>query len=650
MANLSQETLAILDRLKAEGDLVRNSGTNSIRSVNIKLDKFDSVFSAINLNIAEQTKIMQRQLGIAESAAEAASAKEQLEEIQPKSTETEKQKEIPEKDTSDTDAKIDSMSESIKNALSLKNLALGAGALFVGYNMLKGFINEKYNGAWDDMEEGLAGLGPKLREFSKIDFNAIRQDFLDFKTTIGDLRTTLADLNTKFESILNMNWIDIASNVLLALNGLGLAIAGLRWWFTRQRLAMLRDPALSPRNGNPWWRRVLGLPEQAPRTPTTPTTPSQPYEDEIMRRQRTGRTGTTPQTSATGGGRGTYGMNTPAERAQLRADAAASRAGNRAGLRLNNAGRLVNGSGQFVSDAQALDIMQRSLNPKYSKVFANLVKIFKLTGLALAVYTAFQIYTILSDENLDDEGKMRALAPILGSALGAVGGGIIGAAIGTMGGVTAGWGTLLLGLAGSIAGGLAGEQLGYYVAKWAFDEDPEEQLSEIRNTQPPTAFDEFSGMSPDDYVAMYGNSTTGAGVPLTTPMTPTRGAGAGRGTMYERPGEREAYLREQEGAMLDALIEAERQNQQQQREIDEMRQYLDMIERGESPVAQLSSLIGSNAGTQAPIIIDAKTIAPSTFSMTDGGTRASITNISSGLGGGSVGHSLSPYGLTSAWT
>ena len=46
--NLSPETQAIIDRLKAEGDLMRNSGTNSIRAVKINLDRFEGIFNTIS--------------------------------------------------------------------------------------------------------------------------------------------------------------------------------------------------------------------------------------------------------------------------------------------------------------------------------------------------------------------------------------------------------------------------------------------------------------------------------------------------------------------------------------------------------------------------------------------------------------------------
>ena len=60
MAELSADTLAILDRLKAEGALIRN-GTNSVRSVNLKLDQFKPVFDAISANVIEQTALMKMQ-------------------------------------------------------------------------------------------------------------------------------------------------------------------------------------------------------------------------------------------------------------------------------------------------------------------------------------------------------------------------------------------------------------------------------------------------------------------------------------------------------------------------------------------------------------------------------------------------------------
>lgn len=135
---ISLETQAIIDRLTAEGDLNRNSGTNSIRSVKIELSKFGNVFTAISNNILEQTNMMRTQLGLAESAQERLRTNEQFAEIQtPLANQTDDDKrQTPLKDVGNKTG------DKIASALSMKNIAaMGAGA-FVGYNLVKGMIDE----------------------------------------------------------------------------------------------------------------------------------------------------------------------------------------------------------------------------------------------------------------------------------------------------------------------------------------------------------------------------------------------------------------------------------------------------------------------------------------------------------------------------
>ena len=57
MANprVSEETNEILDRLKKEGDLLRNRGAHSVKSVKIELGKFEGLFDVIANNVMEQT-------------------------------------------------------------------------------------------------------------------------------------------------------------------------------------------------------------------------------------------------------------------------------------------------------------------------------------------------------------------------------------------------------------------------------------------------------------------------------------------------------------------------------------------------------------------------------------------------------------------
>lgn len=171
MAELSAETQAIIERLKAEGQLVRNSGTNSIRSVKIQLDRFEGAFNTISANIIEQTKILQLQAGLAQEADEAQKTKEQLDEL-----EQEKENQDRASDNgSDTNKKIDDIGDKISSALSLKNLALAGAGLFVGYNLLKGFIDERTDGGFTRMEEAIrdtdfSGLSTMVNALTSIDW------------------------------------------------------------------------------------------------------------------------------------------------------------------------------------------------------------------------------------------------------------------------------------------------------------------------------------------------------------------------------------------------------------------------------------------------------------------------------------------------
>jgi len=57
---MSLETQAILNRLKNEGDLIRNSGKNSIKQVNINLDKLHTTFKAINAAMLNNTAVIKQ--------------------------------------------------------------------------------------------------------------------------------------------------------------------------------------------------------------------------------------------------------------------------------------------------------------------------------------------------------------------------------------------------------------------------------------------------------------------------------------------------------------------------------------------------------------------------------------------------------------
>lgn len=61
---ISAETQAIIDKLTAEGKLIRNDGrTNSIKTVNVRLDKFAAVFSSIDVGIGRLNETISQMVG-----------------------------------------------------------------------------------------------------------------------------------------------------------------------------------------------------------------------------------------------------------------------------------------------------------------------------------------------------------------------------------------------------------------------------------------------------------------------------------------------------------------------------------------------------------------------------------------------------------
>jgi len=202
---MSAETKAIIERLKAEGDLVRNSGTNSLKSVKMEFAKFENVFGAISSNIAAQTDMMRTQLGIAADAQELARTKAQFDELQAK--------EAPEKNDN-SEAREgkplkevgEEMGNKISSALSMKNLAIGAAGLFVGYNLIKGAIDEATGGGFTNMEKA---MGRVVWEDFPEAFNNAKNylgeiDWTGAKTAINAMSTAINAINwTNFTSAIN---------------------------------------------------------------------------------------------------------------------------------------------------------------------------------------------------------------------------------------------------------------------------------------------------------------------------------------------------------------------------------------------------------------------------------------------------------------
>jgi hypothetical protein len=219
---ISAETEAIIDRLKAEGQLTRNSGSHSIRSVKIQLEKFEGVFNSISGNIAEQTQLLRKQMGIQEEAIERQQRRDDLNELQPP---VQPEIEEPETDTTITDNNgkkskglIDMISGFGGSLLGMmKPLLLGSAGLFVAYNFAKGFIDEKTGGGFTAFETSM------IKTFKEVDWSALGTSFVTFATKIPEAVTAITDF--------------ISSPLGMILAGAGLTAAGIMSGFAGGALA-----------------------------------------------------------------------------------------------------------------------------------------------------------------------------------------------------------------------------------------------------------------------------------------------------------------------------------------------------------------------------------------------------------------------------
>ena len=211
---ISPETQAIVDKLKHEGELIRNRGVNSVRSLNIKLDKFDGLFSSINKNMSEQTALLERQAGLADRADARLANQEQFDELERKEA-------PPSVDTSANkgrdDTNINKMGDAIGKAFtmqSLKNVAMLAGGAFIGYNLIKGAIDEKTNGGFSAFE---SNVGNFARGMGDINFTEMKETFATLTTSISGIAASLTSLTATLDKIMSIDWETIVTGVLTSI-------------------------------------------------------------------------------------------------------------------------------------------------------------------------------------------------------------------------------------------------------------------------------------------------------------------------------------------------------------------------------------------------------------------------------------------------
>jgi len=187
---ISAETEAILERLKAEGQLTRNSGANSIRSVKIQLDRFEGIFNTISGNIAEQTQMLRKSLNITEESIEAQKRAADFAEIQQNQVDDEK----PTDTSSTTDSK--EKSKGLFDMLAgfggsllglLKPILIGGAGLFVAYNFAKGYIDAKTGGGFTKFENAM------IDTFNSVDWSALGASFMTFASKVPEAITSIVN-------------------------------------------------------------------------------------------------------------------------------------------------------------------------------------------------------------------------------------------------------------------------------------------------------------------------------------------------------------------------------------------------------------------------------------------------------------------------
>ena len=247
MAKLSEETQAIIDRLKAEGNLLRNNQSgNSIKSLKVDLSKFQTTFTEISttlskINIAvggmvgklEEAKLEAAAAApTAESAAALGLSEEYIklqtraaqlsietdlaeEEARKEAFERQKQEDEDKRRKERGEKNMKALRENtisgqlISNPMSfLSKVLKGALIGFVGFNVLRGVIDEWTGGAmtefiegidWQKLGEGVKGFAEFLGDNKWLAFASVLSSWLlvDFGvplavTAVGEVLRTNA--------------------------------------------------------------------------------------------------------------------------------------------------------------------------------------------------------------------------------------------------------------------------------------------------------------------------------------------------------------------------------------------------------------------------------------------------------------------------
>lgn len=190
--SMAAETEIIRKRLMEEGLLLRNKGTNSIKSLretlSADLRAFMPIFKDIQNSLYLQTMLLENRADQEELIAEARRRMEdfgELESPQPQGVTAEENKRKEEKEKEDKKDAL-SIGKILKGSLGFLGTAAKVGTgLFIGYNFVKGFVNGLTDGGFTRMEDAI------IETFRDIDWAGMKQMFLDFYSTMKEKLTQI---------------------------------------------------------------------------------------------------------------------------------------------------------------------------------------------------------------------------------------------------------------------------------------------------------------------------------------------------------------------------------------------------------------------------------------------------------------------------
>ena len=512
MAQMSEETLAIIDRLKAEGQLIRNSGTNSLRSVKVELRKFDKVFDTISRNSTAQREMLAIQTNMLEQNAERMKQEADFADLE------RSEKVAVVKETSDrTDKAIEKMGDRLER-ISMAGILggaakLGGGLLAAGagYNVLKGFIDERHNGSFSALESKIGEIGTSLKGF----------DPKSLKTSLDKMNENIADMNTTFKALkedVDKVRNSVITKILLAVASIPFSLAITAASIRIANAIMKRNNTLLEANeidsskmsdnqkkilkqqadivkanqklldnlNKP--KVVTSIDDLGPGakfnmdsgfsarsvTPNPVDTSLPPKLNEPQGPFRFNFNTTSPESKympnakqKVQGGMGNSFNRTPSVIG--RGDPRKFGELNRGAYMAANSNAAPDPNAKVrASDIQ--DALKKLNSPKMRKLLTRLFDFLKYINVAFKLADLIILMAFMEADVSEDE-RLALIGGHVGGIIGAGGGAIAGAAAGLLGGPFA-WLTVPAGgLVGSVLGGFSGDYLGYIVVKWLLQEE-----------------------------------------------------------------------------------------------------------------------------------------------------------------------------------